>query len=321
MGAPQFLTAVAAQIPRDFMALQSTMPPFLTFLSTWHFDAVALAVIVVYAMLYLLGVRSLRRRGHAWPRRLTAYFYGLGLGSFAWVSFGFLGTYSTELRWAFTTRVVLLLFVVPAGLSLGKPIALALIVLRGKPRRVLRSILRSWPLRLISNAVFATFFALALFMVFVTPFAGVLRQSDLAQAIFTIAVPLMGLVIILPASVRNVRVTTFLITAQFLLVFAELMMDAIPGIVIRIQETVTDHVGAVAGILPYWFPNPLRDQQLSGDLLWAIAEVVDIPVLALLFIVWRRSDKRDAKDVDKLTDEQMEELMKEHLRGPYQAGR
>ncbi len=296
------------------------MPPILTFLTTWHFDAVALIAIIIYAVLYVTAVRSLRRRGHAWPLRLTVYFFVLGLGSFAWVSFGFLGTFSTELRWAFTTRVVLLLFVVPAGLSLGKPIALALIVLRGKPRRVLRAVLRSWPLRLISNAVFATLFALALFMIFVTPFAGVLRQSELSQAIFTLAVPLMGLLIILPASVRNVRVTTFLITAQFLLVFAELMMDAIPGIVIRIQETVTDHLGTVAGVLPLWFPSPLRDQQLSGDLLWAIAEVVDIPVLALLFIVWRRSDKRDAKDVDKLTDEQMDELMRAHLRGRHQAG-
>jgi len=79
-------------------------------------------------------------------------------------------------------------------------------------------------------------------------------------------------------------------------------------------------VGTVAGVLPLWFPSPLRDQQLSGDLLWAIAEIVDIPVLALLFIVWRRSDKREAKDVDKLTDDQMDELMKAHLRGPYQAG-
>ncbi|MBK5238159.1 MAG: cytochrome c oxidase assembly protein [Actinomycetales bacterium] len=69
-----------------------------------------------------------------------------------------------------------------------------------------------------------------------------------------------------------------------------------------------------------WFPNPLRDQQLSGDLLWAIAEVVDIPVLALLFITWRRSDKRDAKAIDKLTDEQMDELMKAHLRGSYTSG-
>ncbi|MBK5238160.1 MAG: cytochrome c oxidase assembly protein [Actinomycetales bacterium] len=113
----------------------------------------ALLVILAYGVLYLLGVRSLRRCGHAWPRRFTAYFFVLGLGTYAWVSFGFLGTYSTELRWAFTTRVVLLLVVVPAGLSLGKPVALALIVLRGRPRRILRTILRSWPLRLISNAV------------------------------------------------------------------------------------------------------------------------------------------------------------------------
>jgi hypothetical protein len=37
------------------------------------------------------------------------------------VSFGFLGTWSTELRWAFTTRIALLLFVVPMLVTFGRP--------------------------------------------------------------------------------------------------------------------------------------------------------------------------------------------------------
>ena len=51
-----------------------------------------------------------------------------------------------------------------------------------------------------------------------------------------------------------------------------------------------------------WFPSQLRDQQLSGDLLWFIAEVSDIPVLIFLFIRWNRTDRTEAKAIDQ-TDE------------------
>jgi len=78
-------------------------------------------VLVAAAVLYLGGVRSLRRRGHHWPARLTSMYFVLGLGSYAVISFGFLGAESHELRWAFTTRIALLLFVVPGLVSLGRP--------------------------------------------------------------------------------------------------------------------------------------------------------------------------------------------------------
>ncbi len=62
-------------------------------------------MLLVAAALYLSGVIALRRRGHRWPLRLTLMYLLLGLGSYAWVSFGFLGAWSAELRWAFTTRI------------------------------------------------------------------------------------------------------------------------------------------------------------------------------------------------------------------------
>ena len=101
-------------------------------------------------------------------------------------------------------------------------------------------------------------------------------------------------------------------TAEFLLAFVELMLDAIPGIVLRITNSVLDHATTMAAG-PAWFPSPLRDQHLAGDLLWFIAEVADVPVLVLLFLRWQRSDRREARAVDALTDEQMDALTREHL--------
>lgn len=270
--------------------------------------------IVVAGALYGTGVALLQRRGVVWPIRRTLGFLLLGLGSFAVVNLGFLGVYSPELRWAFTTRIALLLFAVPGLLSLGAPITLARLVLSGAPLSVMDAVLRSWPVRLVGNAVFAPIFALAAFSVFLTPLAGSLRESPLAGAILTVAVPVIGLLMVLPIVEHTTQRTSFFITVEFLLVFVELVLDAIPAILMRLNDSVLDRVGPVLGQVPGWFPNPLHDQHLAGDFLWFIAEFADVPILILLFIRWSKIDRREAKSLDDLTDEQMEALTREHLR-------
>jgi cytochrome c oxidase assembly factor CtaG len=99
-----------------------------------------------------------------------------------------------------------------------------------------------------------------------------------------------------------------------LLAFVELVIDAIPGILIRLSGTVLDKLPAISGVHPIWWPSPIRDQQLSGDLLWFIAEIADIPVLIILFIRWSRVDRKEARSYDELSDEEMDALTQEHLR-------
>ena len=264
--------------------------------------------------LYGLGVLVLRRRGIDWSSKRTLGFFVLGLGSFAFITFGFLGVYSQELRWAFTTRIALLLFAVPGLLSLGAPIALARTAVTGTPLKVMDAVLQSWPVRLFGNAVFAPVFALAAFTVFLTPIAGSLRESTLAGGILTIAVPVVGLLMVLPIVEHTTQRTSFFITVEFMLVFVELVLDAIPAIVMRLSGSVFDKVGPVVGSLPSWFPNALHDQHLAGDFLWFIAEVADVPVLILMFMRWSKVDRSEAKSLDDLSDEEMEALTREHLR-------
>ncbi|MHC5795453.1 cytochrome c oxidase assembly protein [Lacisediminihabitans sp. FW035] len=276
----------------------------------------SVGVILLAGALYAAGVLALHRRGVPWPGIRTIWFFALGLGSFAVVNLGFLGVWSTDLRWAFTTRIALLLFAVPGLLSLGAPVALARLVLSGGSLRTMDAMMRSWPVRLAGNAVFAPLFALAAFSVFLTPIAGSLRESALAGGVLTVAVPLVGLLMVLPIVENTTQRTSFFITVEFLFVFVELVVDAIPGILLRLNNSVLDGLGQVAGSLPAWFPSAYHDQHLSGDLLWFIAEVADVPVLILLFVRWSRVDRSEARALDALTDEEMDALTREHLRGP-----
>ena len=231
------------------------------------------------------------------------------------VEFGFLGTFSGQLRFAFTTRIALLLFAVPACVAAGRPLGLLRASLGDSGAARLERVLRNRVLRLFGNAVFATVFSAAAFTLFLTPIAWIARGTPAIDAAVGIVVPLVGLIMVLPIAENAEGRTSLFITAEFLLAFVELIIDAIPGIVLRLNGAILDHAPAVAGAAP-WFPSALRDQQLSGDLLWFIAEVADVPILVLLFVRWSRSDRREQKRFDDLSDEELDELTREHLRHP-----
>jgi len=277
-------------------------------------DPVALVAIVVGFLLYAVGLVKARRRGASWPVHRALGFCLLGLGSYAWISFGFLGAYSVDLRWAFTTRIALLIVVVPGFISLGKPLALARAATTESSVRKLDHFLSSWLIRLTGNAVFEAVFTFCLFLVFLTPFSGLVRENIYAQWAITLFIPLIGLLTVLPIVEKTAQHSSFFVTVEFVLAFVALIFDAIPGILLRINETVLDQIASPIGVLPDWFPTALRDQQLSGDILWFLAETLDVPILLILLIRWKRLDRKEAKSLDNLSDEEMDALTQAHLR-------
>jgi putative membrane protein len=271
-------------------------------------------VALALAILYGVGVVVVRRKGERWSGWLVAAFYLLGIGSFIAVDFGFLGRYSHDLRWAFSTRTALLLFVTPALLALGRPVTLARRALGPRGVDRIDRFMAARVIKFLGNAVVEPFVTVLIFAVFLTPIAGVLRLSPFGQAGVTILIPAIGLLLVLPLIEYSSHRSAFFVTVEFLLAFVALIIDAIPGIVIRLSGTVLDGLGSASGARPDWYPNPLRDQQLSGDLLWFIAEAADVPVLIILFIRWIRVDRKEAKSYDDLSDEEMDALTQEHLR-------
>lgn len=302
------------------MSKEQITPDLDVVLSSWAFNPVAAVVLILAAAAYFIGIHFARKGGAVWPIKRTVGFFALGLASYAAVEFGFLWVYSAELRWAFSTRIAVLLFVVPALITAGRPVTLARLALHGLPHELLERLLRSRLIKVVGNAMFAPFFALVAFSIFLTPISGVLRENPTAQALIGIIVPFLGLVMVLPITELTSQKTSFFIAAEFLLAFVELIIDAIPGIVLRLNDGILDSIPPAFGPLPLWFPTALHDQHLSGDLLWFIAELADFPILILLFVRWSRVDKKDAQKADELSDEEMDALTQEHLRAFGAAG-
>ncbi|WP_230206475.1 cytochrome c oxidase assembly protein [Microbacterium gorillae] len=263
---------------------------------------------------YLWGVRAVRRRGGQWPWLRTLAFFALGLGSYLVVECGFLSVYSVELRYAFTTRIALLIFVVPGLIALGRPLELALAAGGERTTGRIARVLRWRIIRLFGNAMFATLFMASVFLLFLTPIAGLLRDTPWIGATLGIVVPLLGLVMVVPLTALAGAHSALFLTVEFLLAFVELVIDSIPGLLMRLSESILDGAPAVSSSASWW-PSPLHDQHLAGDLLWFIAEVVDVPVLVILLIRWMRTDRSEAARYDDLSDDEHERLVQEHLRG------
>lgn len=290
------------------------MPPFAA-LFTIRLDVVASAVVIGAVALYFTAVHRAHARGRSWPRSRSLLFLLLGVGCYLLVTFGFPGAYSTVLRYAFVTRVVVLVTVVPAFVVLGRPVALARAACGPVGVARVDRIIGSRPARLLGNLVVAPLVPLAVFIVLLTPVSGWLRVTPLGEALVDTVLPAAGLLVAIPLAEPLVAPSGTAVIAEFMISFAELVADAIPAILLRLSTTVVDGLPHLAATAPLWAPHPLRDQQLAGDLLWCIAEGVDVPAVILLFVRWLRSDRREAKRFDDLTDEEYAELTARHLRG------
>ena len=84
-----------------------------------------------------------------------------------------------------------------------------------------------------------------------------------------------------------------------LVAFLELLLDALPGIVVTIRHDLL----APTVFLPHHSHAVAHTSQVhGGELLWVIAEILDIPFLAALVYQWVRADARHAAVVDARLD-------------------
>jgi cytochrome c oxidase assembly factor CtaG len=252
---------------------------------------------------YGLGVRRASARGASWPKARTATFVLLGVGSYVVTTLGFLGVYSPYLRWAFAAQSALLLLVVPTLIAIGRPIQLARTALGERGIRRLDAVLASRFLRLLSHPIGGPALLLVMLLLFLTPLPAEVRTHHLAVAAAQIGLPVLGLSALVPVASGEEPASGTTMAIGFLIAFFELIADALPGILLRLHTGIIGPL-TVPGARPPWLPTPLRDQQLSGDVLWFLGEAIDLPFLAWLVLRWIRADAKEAAEVDARLDAQ-----------------
>lgn len=292
-------------------------------MTAWHLHPLMLGVVLAAAAGYLVGVVRLRRTGTGsaatsargwrgavkrpeplgkWPAGRTLAFLGLGMTSLVLTTLAWPAVYAPVLFWVYALQVTMLLLVVPFLAALGRPIQLAQTSLGPRGRARLEAVLHSRAARVFTVPVVSPLLlAVVPFVLYFTPLYRMTLEHPVLLPLVHLVLLLVGLAVLVPLWEAEALAARVPYALALLFAFIELLLDAVPGIVIRLQTHVIA-AGYFTALARPWGPTPLHDQQLGGDLLWCVGEAVDVPFLLLLIMQWLRSDAREAARIDRALD-------------------
>lgn len=274
----------------------------------WRFDLIFGTAAIAMAMLYLAGVRRLRRRGDAWPMGRTLAWL-LGCAVLVFTTSSGLGRYMPAMFSMHMVAHMLLSMLVPILLVLGAPMTLALRALptagRGEPpgpREWLLAALHSRVSRFLTHPVVATvLFVVGFYGLY---FGGIFDEAvsnHAAHVLMNVHFLLSGylfywVVIGIDPTPRQIPQL-----GKLAMVFASLPLHAFFGVVLMGMKTVLGEP-FYRSLQLSWHTDLLADQRLGGGIAWAAGEVPLVVVMIALLIQWRRSDQRTAKRLDRAAD-------------------
>jgi cytochrome c oxidase assembly factor CtaG/putative copper export protein len=274
----------------------------------WRFDLIFGTAAIVFAALYLAGVRRLRRRGDAWPMGRTVAWL-LGCTTLLFVSSSGVGRYMPAMFSMHMAAHMLLSMLVPILLALGGPVGLALRALpaagRGDPpgmREWLLAALHSRISRFLTNPVVAT----ALFVAgFYGLYLGGLFDAAVGSHIGHVAMNVHFLasgylfywvVIGVDPTPRPIPPL-----AKVAVVFASLPLHAFFAVILMSMPKVLGE-SFYRSLHLSWHTDLLGDQRLGGGMAWAAGEIPLVVVMIALLVQWSRSDQRTARRLDRAAD-------------------
>lgn len=257
-------------------------------LTAWTVQPVAIAVAVLLVGWYVAAGRGRVRPGQA-------AVFAVGVALLLWSTCGFAGVYLGHPFWVWTAQQLALLLVVPYVVLAGGPLDLA-----GRP---VRWFIGTPFVRTLANPLIGPALVPLLSVVL---FFGPVPRWAVAVPVFgwveQLLVVVIGALIMLPlVGAGGVPRSSLAVGVSLAIGSLELVVDALPGIALRLHRTLLTSYFDIRPNHP-WSPAPLHDQQIAGAVLWAVAELLDLPFLILVFRQWIRADARDAADIDAVLE-------------------
>ena len=283
-------------------------PTLVRVLVDWRFDLIFGSAAIIFAALYVAGVRRLRCRGDAWPMGRTVAWL-LGCLALLFVSSSGVGRYMPAMFSMHMAAHMLLSMLVPILLVLGGPVGLALRALpaagRADPpgmREWLLAALHSKVSMVLTNPVVAT----ALFVAgFYGLYLGGLFDAAVGSHIGHVAMNVHFLVsgYLFYWVVIGVDPTPRPIPplAKVGVVFASLPLHAFFAIVLMSMQKVLGE-SFYRSLHLSWHTDLVGDQHLGGGMAWAAGEIPLAVVMIALLVQWSRSDQRTARRLDRAAD-------------------
>jgi putative membrane protein len=266
---------------------------------SWTFQPLAIALVVISGAWYLRQLHRLKAVGQRWsPVRIASFVGGLVL--LLLLTCGPAAVYGRSIFYVWVSQSLTLLLIAPVPLLCGQPSELSRATPQGAG--LLSRIVDSRPGRAFSSPLVGpALIPLACVVTFFGPVPGLAVASAPTGWIVQLLLLLVGSIIVLPLVAANDEATSVAVGAAVAVGFVELLVDAVPGIVLRLStrpvSSYFDHRTLIAGA-PTW----LHDQQIGGGVLWCVSELLDLPFLVLVFWRWVRADNREAAEIDAALD-------------------
>jgi cytochrome c oxidase assembly factor CtaG len=293
------------------LALQDTgaaLPRFTlgTVFSQWALAPVPFVLTVWVAGLYLLGVRTLHRRGDRWPVGRTLAFVVVGMGAFYFATASGLAAYDTTLLSAHMVQHMILSMLVPMAMALGAPVTLALRTLPPRPRRWLLAALHSRVARVLSFPPLTfTLYVVSPWALYFSGWYPATLHSEYLHEVMHLHLVLVGSLFFWPIIGVDPVPGRVSYPFRLLLVVLTLPFHAFLGVTIMSQEDLIggDWYPALHdGPMGAWLPDPAADQHLAGGILWGSGDLIAIVLFAVLFTQWVRSSMKEAAREDRRLD-------------------
>jgi cytochrome c oxidase assembly factor CtaG len=265
---------------------------------------VPLVVTVWAAGLYLLGVRSLHRRGDAWPVGRTVMFVGVGMGAFYVATSSGLAAYDTTLLSVHMVQHMVLAMVVPVFLALGAPVTLALRTLPRTPRGLLLAVLHSRVAKVLTFPPLTfTLYVVSPWALYFSGWYAASLHSPFVHEMMHVHLVIVGSLFFWPLLGVDPLPGRVAYPFRVLMVVLTLPFHAFLGV------TIMQQTGLIGGswypdlhqALP-WLPDAAADQRLAGGILWGSGDLIGLLFFAVLFVQWVRSSMREAVREDRRLD-------------------
>ena len=259
-----------------------------------------LVVVLAAALLYLAGMRRIRRSGQPWPRAWAVAFL-IGTGTVVIATMSFLGVYQHVLFYDRAVQTVLLLLAAPLFLALGRPLSLFTAALPGPGRRA-GAVVHSRAARVLTfPAITAMVLLIVPFLLYFTPWyeAG-LRNATVRELTYA-ALLVPGLVFFWTLLRVDPVPKAYPYLVALWVTGAEVVGDAVLGLaVLADQHLIAGSYYQALG--RPWGPSLRADQVIGGGALWILGDLVGLPFLAAALIVMIREDEQEAAQVDAELD-------------------
>jgi len=269
------------------------LPPFSASVAftDWRFDPLIAVTLVVVGAGYAVGFARIRRTTTPLPWWRLAAFVVLGLGGIAVCTMSSLAVYQHTDLWALAVQMTLLISIVPVCLALGAPVE----VVRGLGGEGWQARWDRWlhsrVVRFLTFPVVAAVLGVGVQMyLYFGPLLGAALRSRVTMDATYLLVLVAGCLLALP--LLGAELLPDWCTEPMRLLFAAIdgLLDAIPGIAVMTTGALL--AGGFYRARAASTADALGGEHVAGALVLALAEVVSLPLLIILFFRWAAGETR-----------------------------